>query len=133
MGVESFLVASSLVVVCAQRLCRKICVHCRKPVEISPRAIQDLNIPIPTGTLFYQGEGCELCRFTGYLGRLGITEILVVDDTIREMLIKRSSSDEIKEYARKQNKMVILREDIVNKFLEGQTTLQEVYRMTTNE
>ncbi len=133
MGVESFLVASSLVVVCAQRLCRKVCVHCKKPVEIPHRILEDLGVQIPAGTVFYRGEGCEHCRYTGYLGRIGITEVLNVDDSIREMIINGLSSDEIKEYARKHNHMVILREDIIKKFIEGETTLEEVFRITTSD
>ncbi len=131
MGIESFLVASSLVAVCAQRLCRQICQHCKKPVDIPPKVIQDLGIKILSGTIFYRGEGCELCRNTGYLGRLGVTELLNVDDTIREMLLKGSSCDEIKEYARKHNGMITLREDILQKAMDGQTTLEEVFRITT--
>jgi len=133
MGIESFLVASSLVAVCAQRLCRQICQHCKKPVDIPPKVIQDLGIKISSGTIFYRGEGCEFCRNTGYLGRLGVTEFLNVDDTIREMLVKGRSCDEIKEYARKHNGMVTLREDILQKAMSGQTTLEEVFRITTND
>lgn len=131
MGIESFLVASSLVAVCAQRLCRQICKNCKKPVDIPSKVIEDLGIKIPPGTKFYQGEGCDLCRHTGYLGRLGVTELLNVDDTIREMLIKGNSSDEIKEYARKHNGMITLREDILQKAMDGQTTLEEVFRIST--
>ena len=133
MGIESFLVASSLVAVCAQRLCRQICQHCKKSVDIPPKVIQDLGIKISSGTIFYRGEGCEFCRNTGYLGRLGVTEFLNVDDTIREMLVKGRSCDEIKEYARKHNGMVTLREDILQKAMSGQTTLEEVFRITTND
>lgn len=131
MGIESFLVASSLVTVCAQRLCRQICKNCKKPVDIPSKVIQGLGVKIPNGTVFTRGEGCELCRNTGYLGRLGATELLNVDDAIREMLIKGNSSDEINEYARKHNGMITLREDILQKAMDGQTTLEEVFRITT--
>ena len=131
MGIESFLVASSLVAVCAQRLCRQICKNCKKPVDIPPKVMEELGIKISPETKFYRGEGCDLCRHTGYLGRVGVTEFLNVDDAIREMLIKGNSSDEIKEYARKHNGMVTLREDIFQKTMDGQTTLEELFRITT--
>ncbi len=133
MGVESFLVASSLVTVTAQRLCRQICSHCKEPVDIPSPVIKDLGIKVLAGTKFYKGKGCETCRKTGYLGRLGITEILNVDDTIREMLLKGDSSDEIKRYACQHNHMTTLREDIFQKFTSGLTTLEEVLRITTGD
>ncbi len=131
MGVESFLVASSLVVVTAQRLCRQICPHCKEPMDIPAAVIKELEIKAPASAKFYRGKGCSMCRKTGYLGRLGVTEILNVDDTIREMLVKGHPSDEIKAYARQHNHMVTLREDMIRKFVSGLTTLEEVFRITT--
>ena len=88
MGLEPFLVASSLILVCAQRLCRRICPHCKKPVEISPEVMKKIQHRVKAGAIFYEGRGCDRCRGTGYLGRVGVTEILQIDDTIREMLLK---------------------------------------------
>jgi type IV pilus assembly protein PilB len=133
MGIEAFLVASSLVLVCAQRLCRKICTHCKQPAKIPKSTLDKLNYDIKEGTVFYQGKGCDYCRQTGYFGRLGITEILEIDDTVREMLIKGKSSDEIKLYAREKRGMLVLWDDAMQKFLNGQTTLEEVLRITSNE
>ena len=133
MGVEPFLVASSLVMVCAQRLCRKICPYCKKPVEIPAAVLERVAHKIPPGTVFYEGKGCESCRFTGFLGRLGITEILEMDDPIREMLLKGKSSDEIKNYAIEHKGMKVLYDDIVDRLCEGQTTLAEVFRITSDE
>lgn len=133
MGVEPFLVASSLVMVCAQRLCRKICPYCKKPVEIPDVVLKKISHKIPAGTVFYEGKGCESCRFTGFLGRLGITEILQMDDAIREMLLKGRSSDEIKNYAVERNGMKVLYDDIVDRLCEGQTTVAEVFRITSDE
>ncbi len=133
MGVEPFLVASSLVAVCAQRLCRRICKRCKKPVTIPKEVLKELDYSFKAGTVFYEGTGCDNCRQTGYAGRLGITEILKVDDTVREMLVAGKASDDIKEYACKDNGMVLLREDIMQKFIKGETTLEEVLRVTSKE
>lgn len=133
MGVEPFLVASSLVLVCAQRLCRRICPHC-KTKEAIPRAVlEELHYPFPSSAVFYHGKGCEQCRHTGYYGRLGVTEILGVDDSIREMLIKGMSSDEIRDYAREKKGMTVLWDDILQKFISGETTLEEVFRVTSED
>ena len=133
MGIEPFLVASSLVLVCAQRLCRKICTHCKYPVTIPQHTLDDLHYDIKKGTTLYAGKGCDHCRQTGYFGRLGITEILEINDTVREMLIRGKSSDEIKDYAKKEKGMLLLWDDAMQKFLSGQTTLEEVLRVTSNE
>ncbi len=133
MGVEAFLVASSLVMVCAQRLCRQICMHCKEEIKIPSQVFDEMKIKAPAKTIFYKGKGCETCRQTGYLGRLGVTELLIVDDNIREMLIKGNSSDEIKKYTVEENHMKTLRDDILNKLFNGQTTLEEVLRVTSGE
>ena len=131
MGVEPFLVASSLVVVTAQRLCRKICPQCKTEVEIPKKIVDKLPFKLKAGVHFYEGKGCESCRKTGYRGRMGITEILQIDDQVRIMLIEGKSSDDIKEYARKHQGMKTLFEDAMEKFMEGQTTLDEVLRVTS--
>lgn len=133
MGVEPFLVASSLVLVCAQRLCRRICPQCKAAEEIADSVLGKLNYPVPKETIFYKGTGCPRCRQTGYFGRLGVTEILPVDEQIREMLILGKSSDEIKEYARREKGMRTLWEDVMQKFIKGETTLEEVLRIASND
>jgi type II secretory ATPase GspE/PulE/Tfp pilus assembly ATPase PilB-like protein len=133
MGVEPFLVASSLVMIVAQRLCRKICTHCKEEITIPKEVLDKLNTPIPKGTKFFHGRGCEACRQTGYRGRLGVTEILDVDDMVRDMLLRGESSDAIKEYARKEQGMLTLWDDIGQKFILGETTLEEVYRVTSED
>ena len=133
MGVEPFLVSSSVIIVCAQRLCRKICTRCKKPIEIPDCVLKGLKYEFKPGAVFYQGKGCDHCRQTGYYGRIGITEILEIDDHIREMLIKGDSSDKIKEYAREQKGMTLLWDDIMAKFIAGETTLEEVIRVTTSD
>lgn len=133
MGVEPFLVASSLVMVSAQRLCRRICPQCKAPAEIDPGTIKDYAAYIPEGTVFYAGAGCAHCRQTGYRGRMGITEILVIDDDIRAMLLGGHSSDDIKNFARENRGMRTLWDDAMEKCLSGQTTLEEVLRVTSTE
>lgn len=133
MGVEPFLVASSLVMVSAQRLCRKICDHCKEEVEIPKETLDGIVRAIKEGTKFYHGKGCDHCRGTGYSGRMGITEILEVDDDIRFMLLDGKTSDDIKRFAREKKGMVTLWEDAMAKCLEGQTTLEEVLRVTSEE
>ncbi len=133
MDVEPFLVASSLVLVCAQRLCRKICPHCKEEVEVPQEALRKLDGRLDAKTKLYAGRGCERCRQSGYLGRFGLTEILVMDDTIREMLIQAKSSDDIKEYARKSQGMKMLWDDAMERLAQGQTTIEEVLRVAANE
>ncbi len=133
MGVEPFLVASSLVMVCAQRLCRKICAKCKEPVKIPDEAFKDISFKPKAGTVFYRGKGCEACRKTGYKGRMGIIELLGIDDEMRTMLIKGASSYEIKEYAVKQAHMKTLWDDAIRKLTLGMTTLEEVLRITSSD
>jgi type IV pilus assembly protein PilB len=96
MDVEPFLVASSLVMVSAQRLCRKICQHCKQELDVPPKTLEKLNFEFKKGTKFYFGTGCSQCHNTGSLGRVGLTEVLEIDDKIREMLLKGYSSLKIK-------------------------------------
>jgi len=133
MGVEPFLVASSVVLVVAQRLCRRICPHCKEKDSIPANVLADLKYDFGSHKTFYKGKGCDHCRKTGYFGRLGVTEILKVDDVVRDMLIRGQSSDEIKVYARKEQGMVVLWDDIIQKFIDGETTLAEVLRVTSGD
>ncbi len=133
MGVEPFLVASSLVLVCAQRLCRQLCTHCKKEEHIPEEALKRLNYEIPKSARFFKGEGCDYCRHTGYHGRVGVTEVLEIDETVREMLIKGESSEGIKTYARQKCGMATLWDDILDKLFRGVTSLEEVYRVTSSD
>jgi len=132
-GVEPFLVASSLVMIVAQRLCRRICSHCREIIEIPGEVLSRIDYPIPEGTRFFHGKGCEVCRGTGYRGRLGVTEILEVDDKVRDLLLRGEAADKIKEDARARQGMVTLWEDMMQKFIAGETTLEEVFRVTSQD
>ncbi len=134
MGIEPFLVSSSLECLIAQRLVRVICPDCKIPVK-NPKEIldqmKDINID-PKGVELYEGRGCELCRFTGYRGRTGIYEIIIVDEVIREMILNRSTSQQIKQKAISQG-MRTLRQDGLQKVLKGITTITEVIRVTQQE
>ncbi len=133
MGVEPFLVASSLVLISAQRLCRKICPHCKEPVKFQEDIFKDLDYDFPPDVVFYEGKGCDACRQTGYLGRMSVTEVLGIDDEIRHMLLQGKISDDIKEYACKQNGMATLWQDAMKKCISGLTTLEEVMRITSSD
>lgn len=131
MGVEPFLVSSSLIMVCAQRLCRRICERCRQPLEIPAEFLK--NVGFSEQATFYAAKGCSYCNHTGFYGRIAILESLVIDDIIREMIITNKSCDEIREYATKNLHMRLLRDDAFLKVKEGVITLDEAIRVTTEE
>jgi len=131
MGIEPFLVASSLVMLCAQRLCRKICPKCRKPMDIPKDLLE--KVDFKEKAVFYTAPGCSYCNNTGFHGRIAILEALLLDDTIREMIVTRKSLDEIKQYAVKERGMLTLRDDAFLKVKEGTTTLEEAIRITTED
>jgi len=133
MGLEPYLVASSLVLICAQRLCRRICDACKQPVILKPDALKKIQHKLPPGAVLFEGKGCEQCRGTGYKGRVGITEVLQIDDAIRDMLLKKCTSVEISRYAQKNQGMKLLFDDVVDKMCAGETTLTEVFRITSEE
>ncbi|MDD5432217.1 MAG: GspE/PulE family protein [Candidatus Omnitrophica bacterium] len=131
MGVEPFLVASSVVMLCAQRLCRKLCFKCRKPIEVPDDFLK--KIGFKEKATFYEASGCKYCNNTGFFGRIAILESILIDDSIREMIIKKKSIDEIKSYAVEKCGMMTLRDDSFLKVKEGITTLDEALRITTEE
>jgi type II secretion system protein E len=136
MGVEQFLVSSSLECLIAQRLVRLICPKCK--VETSAQKKQEIleqmkDIPFnPKEAKIFEGKGCEDCRFTGYHGRTGIHEILLMSEDIREMILQRASSQQIKAKAISQG-MLTLRQDGLLKVSQGLTTFNEVIRVTQQE
>jgi len=133
MGVEPFLVASSLVMVCAQRLARKMCPKCRVPIQVPIEHLKEIGFPLNEKVIFYKSEGCKYCNNTGFYGRIAILEAVLIDDHLREMIMKRQSLDAIKEYALKEMHMKTLRDDAFIKVKEGLTTLDESLRITTEE
>lgn len=138
MGVEPFLVASSLILSSAQRLMRKICENCKEEIEIPENVLKRLGIDTHKprsgeAKNFYKGRGCSRCNDTGYYGRVGILETLLIDDPIRGMIMKKASSDQIKEYAVKEKQMLTLRDNAVENCVIGVTTLEEMLRVTSED
>ncbi|MCX5811452.1 MAG: ATPase, T2SS/T4P/T4SS family [Proteobacteria bacterium] len=127
MGVEPFLVASSLTCVIAQRLLRKICTECKEEY-MPPRSILD-SINVKEDIPLYRGRGCPVCKYTGYKGRTGVFEVLIVDDSIRALIVEKSSSEVIKKTA-KAHGMTEMKDDAVKKAIAGITTLEEALNTT---
>lgn len=125
MGIEPYLISSSLIGVLAQRLARRICTRCKVPKKPTEEEIRVLSLP-PSYTL-YEGKGCEACRHTGYKGRIGIFELLIIDDEIRAMIVDRKPANVIRESAVKKG-MVTLWEDAKLKVKNGITTYNEILR-----
>jgi type IV pilus assembly protein PilB len=131
MGVEPFLVASSVHLVVAQRLIRCICTTCKEPVKMPPQGLVNLGFsPQEAQTLqLYKGRGCERCSNTGYKGRLGLFEVMEVDDDIRDLILSGASAYEIREKTL-ANEMLSLRGSGLQKIRDGVTTVEEVVRET---
>jgi len=132
MGIEPYLISSSVIAVMAQRLLRLICPKCKSTCR-AEEAVSSLFSESEKNSIaqgpFYKGLGCENCLNTGYFGRTGIFELLVIDDDVKELIIKRCGSHIIKEAAIRKG-MSTLRQDGLRKALAGQTTLEEVCRVT---
>ncbi|MCH7924598.1 MAG: type II secretion system ATPase GspE [Planctomycetes bacterium] len=130
MGVEPFLVSSSISGVLAQRLVRRICSHCKE--EYIPEAVNvppELRELIEPDQQLFRGTGCADCRQSGYRGRLGIFELMLIDDDIREMIIERKSAGAISRVARRAG-MRLMRQDGWDKVINGHTTTDEIVRVT---
>jgi general secretion pathway protein E len=135
MGIEPFLVSSSVIAVMAQRLVRRVCPSCREAYQPSREEIEDLGIPaheIMGHTIYKAGPGCDDCKRTGYKGRSGIHELLVVDDEIRNLVMKSADASAIRRAATAQG-MNTLRGDGAEKVLQGQTTIEEILRVTQED
>ena len=129
MGLEPFLIASTVIMISAQRLVRRICPRCRQAYEGDEITVKNLGLDPSKKHTFYRHKGCGRCRDTGYAGRTVITEILKMSPAIVDLIVKGATSDEIKQAARAEG-MTTLRECAVKKAIEGETTVEEVYRMT---
>ena len=125
MGIEPFLIASSLEGVIAQRLVRKICEHCKEPYEPTREELRELGLPESENFVFYRGRGCEHCLGTGYRGRTGIFEVLELDEELKKLINQTQDANEIRELARNKGFRTML-EDGIDKILGGITTSSEV-------
>ena len=134
MGIERYLLASTLNLIVAQRLVRKICKHCKEPVTLNEEILKRLKVNREQSmdTVFYRGRGCPACGGTGYFGRLPIFEFLTVDSAIGEMIIAGTSEAQIKAAIRQKGYSGLL-ESGVNKMLQGLTTAEEVMEATFTE
>jgi len=132
MGIEPFLISSSILMTCAQRLVRKICTNCREEFMPEPEIFTSLGVEPKAESVFYRGSGCDRCKGRGYLGRLAIIEALTVTESIRRLIMKRASAAVIKNQAVTEG-MKTLRMVGIDKALEGQTTLEEVLRVAADD
>ncbi len=134
LGLEPFLVTATLEAIVAQRLVRTICISCKTEIKPTEEMLMELNLVEEqvAGRVFYHGTGCEQCRNTGYRGRMALYEIMVMDDELREMVIKRQSSAQLREAARKRG-MRSLRESGLLAIYDGMTTIEEVVSQTMDE
>lgn len=134
MGIEPYLVASSVECFVAQRLVRLICSKCKQSVKILPETIKEFNLPSgeTSDIVVYEGQGCEACKFTGYYGREAIYEFLLINDEMRDMIINRLPTSQVKAKAIKGG-MKTLRQDGWEKVKKGVTTPGEVIRVTQEE
>jgi type II secretory ATPase GspE/PulE/Tfp pilus assembly ATPase PilB-like protein len=134
MGIEPYLLASTLNLIVAQRLVRKICDRCKEPITLSPKILKRLQITPEQikDAVFYHGKGCKACGGTGFSGRLPVFEFLLIDQDIREKIIAGASEMEIRAAARKKGSGGLL-ESGISKMLQGLTTAEEVLGVTFTE
>jgi type IV pilus assembly protein PilB len=129
MGVEPFLTASAVDCVIAQRLVRKLCERCNRPAEVDERTLRELGFPVARFTdvkrNFHEAVGCDRCGGTGYRGRIGVYEMMIVDEEIRRLILRGASGDEIGRAAQKGG-MIPLKEDGLIKAALGITTVEEI-------
>jgi type IV pilus assembly protein PilB len=132
MGIEPFLTSSAVDCVLAQRLARRLCKECKEPFEPSQEMLKKNDFPSEVFEMdkivLYKPKGCSRCNNTGYKGRLGLYEVMIVSEAIRRLTVERKSADEIGRVAQAEG-MVMLREDGIGKVLEGKTSIEEIARV----
>jgi type IV pilus assembly protein PilB len=134
MGIEPFLISSSVILILAQRLIRKICSECREQIKVHPQLLIDLGVSPDEAKNFnvFKGKGCALCSGTGYKGRVGLYEVMTMKEEVKELVLSRSSTSEIKKEAIRLG-MKTLRQSGIHKVKEGLTTIEEVLRATMDD
>jgi type IV pilus assembly protein PilB len=134
MGVETYLITATLEAILAQRLVRKICEDCRSDFEPSQEMLMEMNLRPQevAGKKFYYGKGCDRCNNTGHRGRVGIFELIIINDELRDMISAGASTDQLRAFCRRQG-MVTLRESGLRAIFSGATTIDEVVRETVLE
>ena len=135
MGVEPFLLTSSTNLIAAQRLVRRICSSCKVPVEVSPDALVNVGVDpaeVQAGFPTFHGKGCPNCNQTGYKGRLAIYEIMVMHESLKELILRGASTADLKREAVKLG-MSTLRMSAIQKMRDGLTTIEETVRVTDSD
>ena len=132
MGIEPFLISTSVLLTCAQRLVRRICPNCREEFKPEQEVLDKLELTDVEDVTFFHGVGCERCKHRGYMGRAAIIEVLPITESIRRLIIKRASGSVIKNQAISEG-MKTLRMVGVDKARDGITTLEEIYRVTAED
>ncbi len=134
MGIEPFLISSAVILILAQRLVRKICMDCREPIKVHPQLLIDLGIPPDEVRSFptFKGKGCAICNETGYKGRVGLYEVMLMKEEVKELVLSRASTTEIKKEAMRLG-MKTLRQSGIHKIREGVTTIEEILRATMDD
>jgi len=134
MGIEPFLITSSVLLILAQRLARKVCTECKEPIDVNPKLLLGLGVPREeiNGFSVYKGKGCSICSNTGYKGRIGLYEVMPLWDEVKELVLSRASTLEVKREAIRLG-MKTLRMAGIAKIKEGMTTIEEVLRTTMDD
>jgi type IV pilus assembly protein PilB len=132
MGIAPFLISSSVILSCAQRLMRRICSHCKEPLVYPAAMYEDLGIDpsMFDGVQLFRGRGCERCKNSGYAGRMAIIEVMTISDQIRKLIIARSSTREMGKLAINQG-MRTLRMVALDRARDGFSTLEQVLVTTS--
>jgi len=131
MGIEPFLVASSVHLICAQRLVRRVCSNCKEPAPLPPPALMQAGFsPAEANSVTpFKGVGCDRCNLTGYKGRIGLYEVMEIAEELRELILVGASGTELRRKAIDDG-MITLRNSGLRKVKEGMTTIEEVVRET---
>jgi type IV pilus assembly protein PilB len=134
MGIEPFLISSAVILILAQRLIRKVCSECKEQIQVHPQLLMDLGVPPDEVKTFptFKGKGCPICSGTGYKGRLGLYEVMLLKDEVKELILARASTTEIKKEAIRMG-MKTLRQSGIHKIKTGMTTIEEVLRATMED
>ena len=134
MGIAPFLITATVEAILAQRLVRRICTQCRDVSVPTTEMLQDLELTAAdiAGKKFFRGKGCDACNNTGYKGRVGLFELMVMNDDLRDLVMKNASRDELRDAARSFG-MVALRDAGMDAAYDGRTTLEEVIRETVQD
>jgi type IV pilus assembly protein PilB len=130
-GVEPYLISAAVNAILAQRLVRKVCQHCKEEYVPSEEMKEFLTLQGFSDDKVYKGKGCDRCRKTGYSGRLGIYELLVMDDGLRDLVTANPDVNQLRKLCRERG-LVTLRQDGFTKVMKGLTTVDEILRVTEN-